>query len=382
MSARRRIEEREAAWLDPYAQRSGESRGRKHAETEHPDRSAYQRDRDRIVHSTAFRRLEYKTQVFVNFEGDHYRTRLTHTLEVAQIARTIARALVVNEDLVEAVALAHDLGHTPFGHSGEDALHELMAEDGGFEHNLHGLRVVDVLERRYVRFPGLNLTYETREGIAKHQTDYDHPECGDFDPASQPLLEHQIVDVSDGLAYSCHDLDDGLASGLLDERELREVTLANEAFAEADRDAPDEGGRRRSYVARYLINLFVTDLLAETLRRIEGKGVRDVADVRRAPGRLVGFSEPVAARKKDLDVFLFDRLYRHYRVCRMANKAKLFVKRLFEAYTDDPRTLPEDYQARAEGDGLKRVVCDYIAGMTDRYAQKEYNRLFMPFESM
>ena len=382
MSARRRIEEREAAWLAPYAQRSGESRGRKHPEPEHPDRSAYQRDRDRVVHSTAFRRLEYKTQVFVNHEGDHYRTRLTHTVEVSQIARTIARALAVNEDLVEAVALAHDLGHTPFGHSGEDALHELMADHGGFEHNLHGLRVVDVLEHRYVRFPGLNLTYETREGIAKHQTDYDHPQCEDFDPASRPLLEHQIVDASDGLAYSCHDLDDGLASGLLNERELREAPLADEAFARADRDAPDPGRRRRAFVVRYLINLLVTDLLTETARRIEEQGIGTVEDVRRAPERLVGFSEAVAARKKGLDAFLFDRLYRHHRVCRAANKARLFVKRLFQAYTEDPHILPDEYQARVESEGLERVVCDYIAGMTDRYAQKEYNRLFMPFGRM
>ena len=383
IATRERIEEREDATLAPYAQRSRNSRGRLHAEPEHPLRAVYQRDRDRVIHSTAFRRMEYKTQVFVNHEGDHYRTRLTHTLEVAQIARSVARALALNEDLVEAVALAHDLGHTPFGHSGEDALHELMQGHGGFEHNIHGLRVVDVLERRYVGFAGLNLTWETREGIAKHMTRYDHPSLDEFDPSQQPLLEAQVVDVSDSIAYSCHDLDDGLSGGLLGGKDLAAVEMLRRAGAEASRAAAGADGRqRRGFIVRTLINWLVTDLVENTLQNLEERGVRSVEDVRAAEGRLVVFSQEMAELKKDLEDYLFTHLYRHYRVCRMANKAKLFVKRLFEAYAEAPGTLPPEYQERARVEGLERTVCDFIAGMTDRYAQGEYMKLFMPYEQL
>ncbi|HRU04469.1 MAG TPA: deoxyguanosinetriphosphate triphosphohydrolase [Candidatus Brocadiia bacterium] len=379
--SRQELEDREDAWLAPYAQRSRDSRGRQHPEPEHAYRPVYQRDRDRVVHSTAFRRLEYKTQVFLNHEGDHYRTRLTHTLEVSQIARTIARALALNEDLVEVVALAHDLGHTPFGHTGEEALRELMKDHGGFEHNVHGLRVVDVLERRYAEFPGLNLAWETRECIAKHSSRYDHPSLSAFDAAEKPLLEGQVVDAADSIAYSCHDLDDGLASGLLDERGLASVELFRRAREEADRRAPAAGERqRRAGIVRALINTLVTDFLQATQENLERFGVKSVADVRRAPAPLAGFSERMKPLKKEFEDFLFRALYRHYRVCRMANKARHFLERLFEAYISDSRTLPDDYQERARRGSLHQVVCDYIAGMTDRYAQDEYLKLFMPYE--
>lgn len=378
-----RPDEREEALLAPCAQRSRDTRGRAHPEPEHEYRSAYQRDRDRVIHSTAFRRLQYKTQVFVNHEGDHYRTRLTHTLEVSQIARTIARALALNEDLVEVVALAHDLGHTPFGHTGEDALRELMRDHGGFEHNIHGLRVVDVLERRYAAFQGLNLTWETRESIAKHTTRYDHPDVASFDPALAPLLEAQIVDAADSIAYSCHDLDDGLASGLVSERDLAGVELFRWARAEAEATAPAAAERRgRALVVRLLINRLVSDLVSTTRANIERMGLRSVADVRRAPERPVGVSAELAELKHEMEDFLFARLYRHYYVCRMANKARRYVEELFRAHVADPRILPTEYRSRAEQDGIERTVCDYIAGMTDRYAQDEYVKLFLPHERM
>jgi len=381
VSLRERIEEHEEALLAGYAQRSRDSRGRRHSEAEHDYRAIYQRDRDRVVHSTAFRRLEYKTQVFVNHEGDHYRTRLTHTLEVAQVARTIARALALNEDLVEAVALAHDLGHTPFGHSGEDALRELMADKGGFEHNVQGLRVVDLLEHRYVDFPGLNLSWEVRESIAKHVTRYDHPTFQEFDPLRRPLLEAQVVEAADSIAYTCHDLDDGVAAGILSESDLDDVGILRRLKAEASRRAPGARERlRRALVIRLLINLLVTDLIETTLSRIEAMSIRSVEDVRSASENVVAFSPRTAELKRELEDYLFARVYRNWRVNRMANKARRFVKELFDAYVVEPNNLPTDYQERAARDGLKQTVCDYIAGMTDRYAQDEYLKLFMPYE--
>jgi len=372
---------REARDLAPYAMRSAESRGRVHPEPEHPLRAAYQRDRERIIHATAFRRLEYKTQVFVNHEGDHYRTRLTHTIEVAQIARAIARVLNVNEDLVEAVALAHDLGHTPFGHSGEDALRERMKQHGGFEHNIHGLRVVDVLERRYPEFRGLNLTWEVRESIAKHTTAYDHPTTREFDPELRALVEAQIVDAADGIAYISHDLDDAFAAGILTPSACEQVELLGIVSAEVKARYPNlEEKEHRIQVVRFLINRLVTDICAATLARIESQGIASVDHVRGARTNIVAFSEPLQRLKAALQDHLLANVYHHYRVVRMTSKAKRFVQAIFDAYIADRRQLPPDYQAWAQEVGLHQAVCDYVAGMTDRYAQEEYLKLFEPNE--
>jgi len=381
MLTRDEIEVREAQMLAPYGQRSRDSAGRRHPEAEHRYRSVYQRDRDRVIHSTAFRRLQYKTQVFVNHEGDHYRTRLTHTLEVAQVARTIARALCVNEDLTEAVALAHDVGHTPFGHSGEDALRELMKDRGGFEHNVQGLRVVDHLERRYVDYPGLNLSWETRECIGKHVTRYDHPLLAEFDPSKRPLIEGQVVEASDSIAYSCHDLDDGLSAGILDAKDLDAVELLGRIQTETFERAPHADDRQqRGLMVRALIERLVTDLIETTLANLRSMNIRSVEDVRAAPRHAVGFSAAMAAQKSELEDYLFKRVYRHWRVNRMASKARRFVTELYEAYVSEPNNLPPEYQERAQGEGLEQTVCDYIAGMTDRYAQDEYLKLFVPYE--
>ncbi|MBN1417163.1 MAG: deoxyguanosinetriphosphate triphosphohydrolase [Planctomycetes bacterium] len=382
MIHRRDLEEREERALAPWATRSARSRGRVHPEEERPYRTAYQLDRDKIVHSKAFRRLEYKTQVFVNHEGDHYRTRLTHTLEVAQIGRTAARSLGLNEDLVEAIALAHDLGHAPFGHAGEEILDELMAEHGGFDHNQQGLRVVDVLEVRYPGFPGLNLTYEVREGIAKHTSRYDSgPGLGR--EGEMPALEAQLVDAADALAYDSHDIDDGIRSGSIAIDDLRALEMWREAEDEvAERLGVREGKAWRARVISSLIARELRDLVEETLRRIEAKGVRCAEDVRAAGERLVGFSAALEARKSSLETFLFDRVYRHYRVVRMAEKAKRFIAEIFREYCRDPRELPPEFSARSTEEGAARAVCDYIAGMTDRFCQDEYKRLFHPFERM
>jgi dGTPase len=376
------FEERERSLLAPYASASASSRGRRHHEPEHPFRTVFQRDRDRIVHSTAFRRLEYKTQVFVNHEGDHYRTRLTHSLEAAQIARTMARYLTLNEDLTEAVTLSHDLGHTPFGHAGEDVMNELMAEHGGFEHNLQSLRIVDHLERRYPGFHGLNLSFEVREGIFKHSPRKDvGPE--EFRDHPQPSLEAQIVDLADEIAYINHDLEDGLTSRLLELSTLEEVELWRVHFGEASRLHPDETSKLRIRVAiRRIIDHLTTTLISETERAIESAQVATAEDVRRYPARLVRFTPEVEDLKARLKRFLFQHLYRHYKVVRMATKAKRVVKELFEAYVENPRQLPPHILARGEGDGLKRVVCDYIAGMTDRFALDEHRKLFDPLERL
>ncbi len=378
---RQELEARESAVLAPYAARSGASRGRVHPEEEHAYRTAYQRDRDRIIHCTAFRRLEYKTQVFVNHEGDYYRTRLTHSVEAAQISRTVARALGLNEDLCEAVALSHDMGHTPFGHSGEDALRELMAPHGGFEHNLQALRIVDLLESRYPGFRGLNLTYETRESILQHAKSKERLRIPGFDLAQAPLLESQVVDIADAIAYDNHDLDDGLKSGILTEAELGSVSLWEEAHAEVARRHPGLSAQSaRAPTIVTLINWEVNDLLKETSRRLEAAGVKGVADVRAAKGLLVGFSPPMAEKRVALQKFLYARFYRHYRVARMAAKARRIVTELFREYVADADQLPPEFQAWAKEVGLERGVADYLAGMTDRYAQQEWQRLFMPFE--
>jgi dGTPase len=376
------MHDREAEMLAPYAMRSAESRGRQFDEPESFFRTRFQRDRDRIIHSTAFRRLEYKTQVFVNHEGDHYRTRLTHTLEVAQISRSIARVLGLNEDLVEAIALAHDLGHSPFGHAGEDALAEMMKDHGGFNHNAHSFRVVDQLEKRYAEFDGLNLSWEIRESIIKHGDHFADVLAAEWEPASQPLLEAQLADEADSLAYSNHDIDDGLRAEFITFNELRDIELWSDAESEVRRQLGD-GFDDRTVAARtvsYLIDLQVRDLVETTRDRLEENDIRSVKDVRAHGGLLVGYSSEMKRKKDEMQSFLYRRLYRHYRTLRMQEKAKRFIREIFREYTRNPRQLAPAYLERSLTEGTHRVICDYIAGMTDRYCQDEYRRLFHPFE--
>jgi len=377
---REELEAREERDLSPVGMQSRSSRGRAHEEAEHLYRTAFQRDRDRIIHSTAFRRLEYKTQVFVNHEGDYYRTRLTHTMEVVQIARTISRALGLNEDLTECLALGHDLGHGPFGHSGEDALNELMAKHGGFEHNAHGFRVVDRLEQRYPDFPGLNLTYEVRESMIKHGGGR-VPEA--FRPEEASLLEARVADLADRIAYNNHDLDDALTAGILTEEKAREVTVVDEAFRSAEETHPGLGGQVRYYCAIVrLINGCVTDVLTNTAAKIEELGLETIEDVRAGGDPVVSFSPDGHERQEELHRFLYRNFYNHYRVARMQEKAKRFLAELFGAYLANPRILPDGVRAAGEEEGLPRAVCDYIASMTDRQAQGEYVKVFQPFERM
>jgi len=374
---REMLEQMEADRLAPYAMKSRDSRGRKYPEEEHPYRTAYQRDRDRIIHTTAFRRLEYKTQVFVIHEGDYYRTRLTHTIETAQIGRTIARALGANEDLVEAICLAHDLGHTPFGHSGEEALNELMRDHGGFDHNRQSLRIVEELEERYPNFKGLNLTWEVREGIAKHITEHDKGKVAGFEPEKSATIEAQIVNAADEIAFNTHDLDDGLRAGLIEPDDLRGIALWDEAMREIGAEFSE---MTRHRIIRYLINAEVTDLIYATQKRLEDLNIRSVEDVRNLPTNIVGFSAEMAEKNRELKDFLMDHLYRHYRVVRMAVKAKRFIAELFNAYLREPSQLPRSIQRRMEREEPERVICDYIAGMTDRFALEEYKKLFDPYE--
>ncbi|MFA5089413.1 MAG: deoxyguanosinetriphosphate triphosphohydrolase [Candidatus Omnitrophota bacterium] len=386
MLNQKQIKEYEDKVLAPYAMKSSDSRGRVYKEAEHSYRSAYQRDRDRIIHSAAFRRLEYKTQVFVNHEGDYYRTRLTHTLEVAQIARTIASALRLNIDLAEAISLAHDLGHTPFGHSGEDALNELMAEFGGFEHNRHGLRVVDILEEKYPSFPGLNLTWEVREGIAKHSTPFDKQAdivIQELAPDETPTLETQIVDIADEIAYDNHDLDDGMTSGLLREPDLEKIPLWGNISKEIySKYAKIDNDRRKYLIISSLINMQVTDLIQEVEAKIAKLKPKNALDIKHVQAKIASFSPGMQELRLSLREFLKEQLYHNYRVTRMAHKAKRFIKELFEVYIDNPRQLPPRIQKHIAQDGVRRAVCDYIAGMTDRYALDEYKKLFDPYEKV
>lgn len=382
MLTRDEIEKQECVILASYATRSKDTRGRVHEEKEHDYRSIYQRDKDRIIYSTAFRRLEYKTQVFVNHEGDHYRTRLTHTLEVVQIARTIARALRLNVDLVEAIALAHDLGHTPFGHSGEDALGELMASHGGFDHNSQGLRVVDLLEKRYPDFPGLNLTHEVREGIIKHSTPFDKPRPYiPFESKGSSSMEVQAVDVADEIAYDNHDLDDGLTSGLISEAELERNALWGKISEALKKNYPKISEKvRKSQIIRGLIDLQVTDILTNAEKRLKEFKINSSGDVRKFPERVVSFSPKIAAAKKPLREFLIKNLYNHYRVIRMSKKACRIIRDLFEAYTENPEQLPPSQILKCGKKDKYTIVCDYIAGMTDRYALDEYGKFFDPYK--
>jgi dGTPase len=365
--------------LARYAVHAAATRGRMHAEPAAATRTEFQRDRDRIVHSTAFRRLEYKTQVFVNHEGDLFRTRLTHSLEVAQIARALARSLAVNEDLVEAIALAHDLGHTPFGHAGQDALNDCMRPYGGFEHNLQSLRVVDELEERYAAFNGLNLCFETREGILKHCSVENARRLGElgerFLLRRQPSVEAQVTNLADEIAYNNHDIDDGLRSGLLTLALLDEVPVFARHARAVHAEHPGIGERRMIHeTTRRMINALVVDLIVESRRRIAETAPGGVDAVRGA-SPLVAFSEPVRAEADALKAFLRDHLYRHYQVMRMTEKARRIVRELFGAFLGEPRLLPTDHRQRAEREG-PRVIADYVAGMTDRYAMKEHRRLF------
>ena len=364
--------------LAPYAADPAATRGRVFDEPAATTRSQFQRDRDRIVHSTAFRRLEYKTQVFLNHEGDLYRTRLTHSIEVAQIARSIARPLGLNEDLVEAISLAHDLGHTPFGHAGQDALDHCMRPWGGFEHNLQSLRVVDALEQRYAAFDGLNLCFETREGILKHCRKAVAAGLGPvaqrFVSGGQPTLEAQVANLADEIAYNNHDVDDGLRSGLIVFAQLEEVALFRRHAQAVRRRHPDLADRRLVHeTVRAMINELVTDLLDETGRRIDASGARSVDDVRAAPP-LVAFSASIRRQSSQLKRFLYRALYRHERVMRVMDEAKQVVQDLFDAYLDEPANLPVEHAERVAAGGA-RAIADYIAGMTDRFALQEHARL-------
>ena len=375
---RERLEADETQRLAPYATKSGQSRGRVHAEEEHPYRTAFQRDRDRIVHTTAFRRLEYKTQVFVNCEGDYYRTRLTHSIETAQVARTMARVLGLNEDLSETISLAHDLGHTPFGHSGETALNELMRDHGGFNHTVQSLHIVESLEQRYPQFPGLNLTWEVREGIAKHATDYDLTEALEYEPEKKASLEAQLVNLADEIAYATHDLDDGLRSGLLQVEDLRDIELWRRGTASLGLDASDGSEMARRRTVRFLINQLVTDVINTIEGQLREQHIEAPENIRSAGNNLACFSAEMAPQNRQLKEFLLERLYRHYRVIRMQVKAQRLIRRLFRAYLDEPRQLPPEIQCRVADGSPERVVCDYVAGMTDRFAIQEYRKLFDP----
>jgi dGTPase len=382
-------ENRYESTLAPYACRTACSRGRVHNETESAHRNPYQRDRDRIIHSTAFRRLEYKTQVFVNHEGDHYRTRLTHSIEVAQIARSICRAMGLHEDLAEAVALAHDLGHTPFGHSGQDALDAVMQPYGGFEHNRQSLRIVERLEHKYAAFPGLNLTFETREGIVKHHSAHDSPKNADlacYDLGMQATLEAQIGNLADEIAYNNHDIDDGCRAGMLAVGDLLQLELFERFYCEVRGLFPDVPERLKlNETVRRMINFLIVDVIKETLRRLDDAHVQSLDDVRSAKPPLVGFSRPVRQMNGALKRYLHEHMYMNYRVARMASKARRVVSDIFVAYMENPAMLPEsqqrDMEQRRAGRGhgperQARIIADYIAGMTDRYALEEYERLF------
>jgi len=366
--------------LKPFAAHEEQSLGRRYDEPSAPYRGEYQRDRDRIIHSTGFRRLVYKTQVFINHEGDLYRTRLTHSLEVSQIGRTVARALGLNEMLTESICLAHDLGHTPFGHAGQDALNACMTDFGGFEHNLQSLRVVDELEAKYASFPGLNLTYETREGILKHCSKKNARDLGligkRFLERKQASLEAQIADISDAIAYNNHDVDDGFRAGLLSLDQLCEAKLFYEQYEAVQAEYPDLEDRRLIYeIIRRMINTVVSDLIANTKTRLEQLGPKSIDDVRDQRADIVGLSDELLDKHQSLKKFLYKNLYQHEKVLGMTGQAKARIEALFSRYIEDPKQMPEEFQKRASAEGKPRAVADYIAGMTDRFAIAEHERL-------
>ncbi|GAB4574865.1 MAG: deoxyguanosinetriphosphate triphosphohydrolase [Anaerolineae bacterium] len=376
---RERREEIEAQMLAPYATLARNSKGREHPEDEQDYRTAFQRDRDRIIHTTAFRRLEYKTQVFVNYEGDYYRTRLTHTLEVAQIGRSIARALGANEDLVEAICLVHDIGHSPFGHSGERVLNELMGPYGGFDHNKQTLRIVTKLERRYPQWEGLNLTFEVLEGIVKHESEYDIADAADYDPDTRGSLEAQICNIADELAYNAHDLDDGLRSGMLRVEQVAHLELWQMLCDSIGWDGRHFDDMIRYRLIRRMIGLEIDDAITYTSQKLAEANPQSLEELQRLPYNVIGHTEAFNRMNRELKDLLYSKLYRHYRVVRMAAKAERFITDLFNEYIRVPEQLPDSVQAQLEHRSLHRVVCDYIAGMTDRYALQEHQRLFDPF---
>ena len=378
INTRQKLEELENACLAPYGIRSQDSKGRKYSEEKPKYRTAFQRDRDRILHTTAFRRLEYKTQVFINSEGDYYRTRLTHTLEVTQIGRSVARALGANEDLIEAICLAHDLGHAPFGHSGEVILNRLMKDYGGFDHNKHSLRIVTKLENRYPNFAGLNLTWETREGIVKHETEYDVSDASDYDAELRGHLEAQIANAADELAYSAHDLDDGLRSGMITAPMLEDIALWQILVKSVGWEGGVLDELTRNRIIRRMIGIEVEDLLHTTNKNIQESGVQSVEELQKLPYNLISWSEDLHNHNRQLKDFLYANLYKHYRVIRMQKKAEKVISDLFHAYQDEPGMMPKHIQAWIEEQGLERSICDYIAGMTDRYAIQEHKKLFDP----
>lgn len=377
---REKREEFEALTLAPYALQSAHSKGRFYPEKESSSRTAFERDRDRIIHTTAFRRLEYKTQVFVNHEGDHYRTRLTHTLEVTQLGRSLARGLGTNEHLIEAICLAHDLGHAPFGHAGEAILNKLLREYGGFNHNTQSYRIVTKLEERYPNFIGLNLTYETREGMLKHETEYDVSDASGFEPDKRASLEAQIANLADEIAYNAHDLDDGLRAGLFSPYDLKQLEIWQELTAAIGW----QNNQRFEHIVRHelireLIGRLVGDVLANTAVQLDKYQIDSPEKVQTHSANLVGYSEGFAPKVRALKDFLYQRMYRHYRLVRMQEKAERFIGDMFNAYIQEPGMLPTSVQKRAESKPLQRVVADYIAGMTDRYALDEWQKLFDPY---
>lgn len=370
--------DREDILLAPYAQKSRDSRGRQYPENLHPYRTIYQRDRDRILHSSAFRRLEHKTQVFIVYECDYYRNRLTHTLEMTQIARTIARALGLNEDLTEAISLAHDLGHTPFGHAGESALNRLMKDFGGFNHNDQTIRVVELLENRYQNFPGLNLSWEVRESLRKHSKTYSIED--EFLPGKMPLLEAQVSDLADAIAYDTHDLDDAIKANLVNIQEAEKLTIwqrAKQSIKESIKDSLDTESYRK-FMIRTIIDIIVSDLISTSLTNLKQNNIQTTDDVRNYRSYLISFSSQITEEKKELEGFLHKNVYNHERVLGVVEKMQSIIEVLFNAYIRAPERIPLQFRKWLDSFGLERVVCDYIAGMTDRFAIREYNTYLNP----
>ena len=380
LTKRQDIEKLENKILAPYAVKSGSSKGRQYKEKEHPYRTRFQRDRDRVIHSSAFRRLEYKTQVFVYHEGDYYRTRLTHSMEVAQIARSICKSMQLNEDLAESIALSHDLGHPPFGHTGQKILNGLLKDHGGFEHNKQGLRVVKLLEKRYPEFNGLNLTWELQEGISKHSIDPENP-ITKIQGYHSPSLEAQVVDCADGIAYNAHDLDDGITSGLLNLEQVRKLVLWREHERELDQKYTKLDFKLKKYqIVRQIINDLITDFRQMTLKNLKANKIQTVDDIRCSKKHMAGFSSQMIKKNGELKKFLHRNLYSHRKVKRMEFKSKTYLTELFNAYVADSALLPSSVQNEKSDDSLERRICDYISGMTDRYAISEYKKLFSPDE--
>ena len=377
---RQDIEELENNSLAPYAVKSGNSKGRQFKEKEHPYRTRFQRDRDRVIHSAAFLRREYKTQVFVYHEGDYYRTRLTHSMEVAQIARSICKSMHLNEDLAESIALSHDLGHPPFGHTGQKILNGLLKNHGGFEHNKQGLRVVRLLEKRYPEFSGLNLTWELQEGISKHSVDLKNP-IMEMKGYNFPSLEAQVADCADGIAYNAHDLDDGITSELLNLEQVRKLALWREHEKALDEKYTNLDFKLKKYqIVRKIINNLITDFRRTTLKNLKLNRIQSVDDVRCAKKRMAGFSKVMSEKNRELKKFLHKNLYNHRKVKRMEFKSEICLTGLFKAFTSNPVLLPESVQREGSYDSLQRRICDYISGMTDRYAISEYEKLYSPGE--